>query len=113
LTAARIAAERHITIHVVGVGDPTLAGEQRLNEDALSEIARRTGGSYFHAADRRELSSIYTALDRLEAITFESRTYTPKRPVHHYPLAAGLLLSCALSLGLALLVPIRRARGVA
>ena len=110
LTAASIAAERQITIHVVGVGDPTLAGEQRLNEDVLSEIAHRTGGSYFHAADRRELSSIYAALDRLEAITFESTTYTPKRSVHHYPLAAGLLVSCVLSLWLARPTPRRRAR---
>jgi Ca-activated chloride channel family protein len=110
LTAARIAAERHITIHVIGVGDPTLAGEQRLNEEVLSEIARRTGGRYFHAADRRELSGIYAALDRLEAITFESTTYTPKRLVHHYPLAVAVLVSCTLSLWLALASPRRRAR---
>ena len=108
LTAASIAAERHITIHVVGVGDPTLAGEQRLNEEVLSEIAKRTGGAYFHAADRQELSSIYAALDRLEAITFESRTFTPKRPVHHYPLAVGLVVSGTLALWLTL--PARRRR---
>lgn len=113
LTAARIAAERDITIHVVGVGDPTLAGEQRLNEAVLSEIARRTGGSYFHAADRRELSSIYSTLDRLEPITFESSTYTPKRPVHHYPLAVGLVVSCTLTLWLALSAQRRRARVMA
>jgi Ca-activated chloride channel family protein len=113
LTAAHIAAERHITIHVVGVGDPTLAGEQRLNEDVLSEIARRTGGQYFHAADRRQLSSIYAALDQLEAITFESSTYTPRRLVYHYPLALGLLVSSTLSLWLALSAPRRRPRMVA
>jgi len=101
LTAARIAAERHITIHVIGVGDPTLAGEQRLNESVLSEIARATGGSYFHAADRNELSRIYAVLDRLEAIRFESRTYTPTRPVHYYALAFAALLACSSSLSLA------------
>jgi len=102
LTAARIAAERHISIHVIGVGDPTLAGEQRLNEDVLSQIARSTGGRYFHAADRRELARIYAVLDRLEAIEFESRTYTPVRPVHYYPLGVAALLAGISSVSLAL-----------
>jgi Ca-activated chloride channel family protein len=92
LVAAGIAAQNGITVHVIGVGDPTLAGEERLNEEVLAGIARRTSGRYFHANNRDELSKIYAELDRLEVIQFESHSYTPHRTVYYYPLGVGALL---------------------
>ncbi len=111
LTAARIAADRGLTIHVIGVGDPTLAGEERLNDAVLSEIARLTHGRYFHAANRKELSQIYDELDRLEQVKFESHTYTPTRSAFHYPLAVAAIL-IALVLAVSSISP-RGSRGVA
>ena len=113
LSAARVAAQRGITVHVIGVGDPELAGEERLNEEVLAAIAADTKGRYFHASDRTELAEIYAQLDRLEPVEFESRTFTPEREVFHYPLGvAGLLL---LAFSLVALVPLltraRAARG--
>lgn len=98
LTAARIAAQKGITIHVVGVGDPVAAGEARLNEEVLTQIAQLTGGRYFHASDRAELTQIYQQLDQLERIEFESHSYTPKRGIYYYPLGAAAILMCALLL---------------
>lgn len=100
LTAANIAADRKVTIHVIGVGDPRLAGEERLNEQVLSEIARRTKGRYFHANNSAELSRIYAELDKLEVIEFESSTYTPKRSVFQYPLGVAALVLCLFALSL-------------
>jgi len=102
LTAARIAAQHHITVHVIGVGDPRLAGEERLNETVLSQIAQLTGGRYYHASDRANLSEIYAELDRLEVIQFESRTFTPQVDVFYYPLGLGGVLFVLLLLGSAL-----------
>lgn len=112
LTAARIAAEKGITIHVIGVGDPRLAGEERLNEEVLSQIAGLTKGRYFRALDRLELSKIYADLDQLEKIQFESHTFTPKRSVYHYPLGVATLLFALLSLGITLqsLAPRKKGR---
>lgn len=109
LTAARIAGERGITIHVVGVGDPRTAGEERLNEDVLAKIARRTSGRYFRANDRDALARTYAELDRIEPVAFESRSYTPTRSAFHLPLGVAAVLVVAFSLALSL--PAFRARG--
>lgn len=102
LTAARIAADRRITVHVIGVGDPRLAGEDRLNEQVLAQIAALTGGRYYHADDREKLAQIYASLDQLEKIEFESHTFTPKRPAYYYPLGVAAVLSCLLMLGVSI-----------
>jgi len=62
--AAKIAKDNDIVIHVVGVGDPRATGEEKLDEEALTDVASTTGGRYFHAADRDQLEEIYTELDR-------------------------------------------------
>ena len=92
--AAAIAKNEHMVLHVVGFGDPENAGEQPLNEEVLTAMADTTGGAYFHAADAKRLDAIYAKLDRLEKVTFESRTYTPKRQLFYLPLgvAMGMLL---------------------
>ena len=37
--AARVAAQRHIRIHTVAIGDPTTVGEEKLDEQALRDVA--------------------------------------------------------------------------
>lgn len=91
LQAAEIAGQQGITVYVVGVGDPTAAGEQRLNEEVLQGIAARTGGRYFFAGDEVALDDIYQELDRLEEIEFESKTFVPKRPLFAIPLGVSVL----------------------
>ena len=91
--AAKIAHDQDVTIHVVGVGDPTTTGEDQLDEVALKTVASTTGGRYFHAADRVELESIYTELDRIDSREVESESYRPRRDLFYWPLAAALLIS--------------------
>ena len=50
--AAEIASQRGITIHTVAVGDPTAAGEGKMDIEALQAISRTTKGSFFRADDR-------------------------------------------------------------
>lgn len=90
--AARIAADRDITIHVVGIGDPTSVGEALLDEEALQDVARSTGGRYFFALDRDELAGIYGELDRIGSRDIETESYRPRTDLFHWPLAAFLLL---------------------
>jgi len=68
--AAKIAKDNDIVIHVVGVGDPRATGEEKLDEEALTDVASTTGGRYFHAADRDQLEEIYTELDRWPLAAF-------------------------------------------
>ena len=86
--AARVARDNAITIHVVGVGDPTAVGEELLDEQALRDVAQTTGGRYFHAEDRDTLSKIYAEIDRIEAREVETLRHQPRVELYHWPLAA-------------------------
>ena len=93
--AAKIAADNEIVIHTIGVGDPTTAGEEKLDEEALADVADETGGRYFFAGDRDQLKQIYAELDKLDQRTIETVSHQPKRDYYHVPLAIGFLASMA------------------
>ncbi len=100
--AAKIARDNDITIHVIGVGDPTAVGEEKLDEEALKGVATTTGGRYFRAADRDQLQEIYTELDRIDTREVETATYRPRIDLFHWPLAAFLSLGLLYHIGLLL-----------
>lgn len=91
--AAKIAQDNEIKIHVVGVGDPTATGEEKLDEEVLNAVALKTGGRYFHASDRNELQNIYTELDKIDTREVESQSYRPRIELFHWPLGALMLIS--------------------
>jgi Ca-activated chloride channel family protein len=93
--AARVAKDRDITIHTVAIGDPTTAGEEKLDQEALRAVARGTGGDYFLAMDRDELAGIYERLDEIETREVKTVSHRPRRDLFSWPLAAGLLVSLA------------------
>lgn len=90
--ATRVARERSIRIHTVAIGDPTTVGEEKLDEAALRDVAQSSRGSYFFAADRRELAGIYDELDRIETRQVKVISHRPRRDLFHWPLLAALLL---------------------
>ena len=98
--AARIAKDNDIVIYVVGVGDPTATGEEKLDEEALTAVASTTGGRYFHAADRGELEEIYAELNRIDTREVEAETYRPRTDLFHWPLAAFMLIGLVFHGGL-------------
>ena len=96
--AAEIAADNGIVIHTIGVGDPTSAGEELLDEKALGDVADATGGTYFYAADRQQLAGIYAQLDKMSQREVETISHRPKRDLFHFPMAGLLVISlCFLS----------------
>jgi Ca-activated chloride channel homolog len=70
LEAAKMAADRGVRIHVVGLGTPDghaslgeyMAVYLQLDEPTLREVARMTGGEYHHAASAEALRSVYRHL---------------------------------------------------
>ncbi|QCN99915.1 VWA domain-containing protein (plasmid) [Azospirillum argentinense] len=91
--AARIAKDRGIVIHTVAVGDPAAAGEEKLDETALRDVAAATGGGYYRALDRDELTGIYSRLDAVEARKVETVSFQPRLELYWLPLAALALFS--------------------
>ncbi len=90
--AAKIASDNDIVVHAVAVGDPTAVGEEKLDVDALRNLAKTTGGQYFYAGNREQLEGIYKELDRLEARQVETVSHRPRLDLFHWPLAAAFLL---------------------
>jgi Ca-activated chloride channel homolog len=82
LEAAKMAADRGVPIHVVGLGTVDggvvsgtegLAIYMKLDEPTLREVARMTGGEYHHAGTAEELRSVYQDLgSRLQVQTRET-----------------------------------------
>ncbi|MCB0325593.1 MAG: VWA domain-containing protein [Bdellovibrionales bacterium] len=81
MQAAAIAAQLGVKVYTVGIGGVEPAPfksrnifgietfEYRdvpLDEPTLKEIAKVTGGMYFHAAQTEELRNVYASIDRLE-----------------------------------------------
>ncbi|MEX1042299.1 MAG: VWA domain-containing protein [Pirellulaceae bacterium] len=93
--AARVAAKHAIRIHTVAIGDPATVGEEKLDEQTLREVASATGGSYFFAADRQNLSEIYSELDQIETREVKTVSHRPRRDLYFWPLVFALLISLA------------------
>jgi Ca-activated chloride channel family protein len=85
--AAEIARDKDILIHTIAVGDPTMAGEQALDEATLRKISELTSGKYFWAGNRKELTNIYDELDKLGTRELETVSHRPKSELYHWPLA--------------------------
>jgi Ca-activated chloride channel family protein len=70
LEAAKMAADRGVRIHVVGLGTPDghaaegygMAFYLQLDEATLREVARMTGGEYHHAGTAEALRTVYQQL---------------------------------------------------
>ena len=93
--AAEIARDKQIMIHTVAVGDPTAAGEEKLDEETMKTVAVTTGGRYSHANDRAALAEIYTQLDALHTREVQTVSHRPRRELFHWPLGIGMFLSLA------------------
>lgn len=70
MTAADIARQQNVTVYTIGIG--RRPGEESqgwivggpVDEETLGEIARRTGGEYYHPSSTSEMRAIYQKLAR-------------------------------------------------
>jgi Ca-activated chloride channel family protein len=108
--AARVARDHRITIHTVAVGDPAAAGEEKLDEAALRDVATTTGGGFYRALDRSELADIYRRLDQVETRKVDTVTFRPRSELFWLPLLAMTVLSMLLQMPWPSLVRLPRRR---
>lgn len=94
--AARVARDHRIVVHTVAVGDPAAAGEDKLDEAALRDVATATGGGFYRALDRTQLADIYRRLDQVETRKVDTVTFVPRTDLYWLPLLAAILLSMVL-----------------
>jgi len=112
LTAASLAQHYGIRIYTIGVGSRgavpmpikrqnAFTGEIEttyqlvradLDEESLSEIARRTGGAYFRATDARSMSDILHRIDQLEKTRLNAPRNEKVDELYVRPLRYALML---------------------
>lgn len=88
--AAEIAARKGVTIHTVAIGALDGAGEFRVDQAALQQVAALTGGRSFRGEDRTGLQAIYRELDRLERTEYQTLSVRPRQPLWFWPLGTAL-----------------------
>jgi len=94
LAAAELAKNKNITVYTIGVGREGYVdipmntpfgrimqkARVSIDEELLSKIAERTGGTYFRATDENSLRSIYQTIDQMETRKLESTPVTRELP---------------------------------
>ena len=101
LTAAEAAETLKVKVYTIGVGTRGMApipyidafGRKRskqqpvdIDEDTLTQIAKRTGGKYYRADKTETLRSVYDEIDQLEKTEVEVKKYQRYREL--FPLVA-------------------------
>lgn len=102
--AAAIAESKEVEIHTIAVGDPDATGEDRVDVNALQQIASTTGGAFFFADDTTALAEVYDRIDAQTPREVETTSFRPALSLGHWPMGAALVLMALGALGL------RRAR---
>jgi Ca-activated chloride channel family protein len=109
LHAADLAAQYGIKVYAIGAGSSGLApvpvqlpdgrtmlrqAYVEIDEATLRQIAERTGGRYFHAADASGLGEVIAEIDRLERSEVTEIHYLTYE-YHHASFVGGALLAMA------------------
>ncbi|QCU89177.1 VWA domain-containing protein [Thiomicrorhabdus sediminis] len=99
--AAQQAKKMGLKIYTVGVGkvrsrvglDNFLAQKPDMDIEALTQIAKITGGAFFQANDTKQLAQIYQHINQLESVEHDIYSYRLRSELYIWPLALALLLS--------------------
>lgn len=116
LEAAELAKAKDVIIYTVGIGSETAINTDGVNiqqsrggfdEELLKEIAKITGGRYFHASDDAGLDRVMSEINKLEKTSVEQQSRVDYR--HWAPdlamaalllMLAGFMLECTTRLRL-------------
>ncbi len=104
--AKEMAKAYNIKVYTVGVGSnkemdvqvqnefgtTTQRKKMEFNEQLLKEIATETGGQYFHATDKENLTKVYESINQLEKTTIQITTYSRYTDEYFWFLAIGISL---------------------
>jgi len=100
--AAQFAAKENIKIYTVGIGADEMIqrdifGSRKVNpsadldEEMLKQLAELTKGQYFRAKTSQELTSIYQAINELEPVEQETRSFRPTKALFYWFLCFSML----------------------
>ncbi len=107
LTAAEAAETLKVKVYTIGVGTRGMAPfpyidafgrkdykplQVDIDEDTLTQIAKRTGGKYYRADKTETLRSVYDEIDQLEKTEVEVKKYQRYRELFPWVALPGLVV---------------------
>ncbi len=102
--AAELAQQESIKIYTIGLGSnqngignlflPMMGQGGELDEEALKNIAKITGGRYFRATDPASLQRIYALINQIETVQQEKTQIRPLYEAYPWPLAFAFFILC-------------------
>ena len=106
--AAELARSLDVKVYAIGAGSTGLAPVRvedpfsgrttlrampvEVDEDTLRDVAQRTGGQFFRAADAKGLANVYAEINRMERTQITEDRFRQYHELFAIPLAASLLL---------------------
>jgi Ca-activated chloride channel homolog len=101
--AAEIASNERLKIHTIAIGSKQrpmqtafgarmMVANGEIDEKALQQVAKITGGEYFRAYNSHELAQIYHHIDQLEQHEKTNQYFRPIQELYYWPL--GVALAC-------------------
>ncbi|MDM0047200.1 VWA domain-containing protein [Variovorax dokdonensis] len=106
--AAAIAKQRKVTVHTIGIGNPSATGEDKVDLATLRSISAATGGQFFFAGNQGELERVYATLDSITPQNHKTLTWRPRHELYMWPVGAAVLIVIAYQLIMAMLMLVRR-----
>ncbi len=94
LQAARIARDKKLKIHTIAFGRSDTTDRNAVDTGVLEQIAHRTGGNAFLAANQQALEQVYSTIDAMTPQNASVLQVRPRRELFWVPvsLALGMVL---------------------
>lgn len=92
LEAANAAAALDIKVYTIGVGGPTGAFDDGVDEPGLRAVSEATGAHYFRAQDMAALVDVYKTIDELEPSPAKVKDLVEHEELFRCPLTKGAVM---------------------
>jgi len=99
LEAAELAKQANIRVHTLRIAPLRSVSADSSVKNVLSQVAEKTGGLYFQAADMNSMFDVYRQIDKMEKTKFEQKRYRVYDELYLWLLVPALLLMLAVWLG--------------
>jgi len=93
--AAQLCATLGVRVYVVAAGGEATAGRPAVDTTVVADLAQRTGGGFFRAADAEGLAAAYAQIDALERTAVDTPRQVPTDRHGPWLLAAVVLVLLA------------------
>jgi Ca-activated chloride channel family protein len=99
VAGADLAKEANIRVHTLRIAPLRSVSADSSVKNVLSQVAEKTGGLYFQAADMNSMFDVYRQIDKMEKTKFEQKRYRVYDELYLWLIAPALLLILAAWLG--------------